>query len=86
METLKRRLGFIPIEEYLTRYPDTTRRMFSAEASSIARSVDRRLVVDEELSVMARYLGKAITLEGLERMRARHLNKTPRIMEAASSE
>ena len=54
METLKRRLGFIPIEEYLTRYPDTTRRMFSAEASSIARSVDRRLVVDEELSVMAR--------------------------------
>ncbi|THH13548.1 hypothetical protein EW146_g6681 [Bondarzewia mesenterica] len=83
METLERRLGFIPLEEYLTRYPGTTRHMFSAEATSWARAVNMRPTIDgKELSVLVRYLGKAITREGLERLKAGHLNKKPRMLES----
>ncbi len=75
VETLERRLGFMPVEEYITRYPGARHEMFTANSASLAKAVDDRLSVDnKEMTIIVKYIGVS-SLENLERKKAARLAK-----------
>ncbi|KAA1476421.1 hypothetical protein DENSPDRAFT_807174 [Dentipellis sp. KUC8613] len=80
VETLERRLGFMPLEEYLTRYPGTTRAMFSPQAARMATLVDARDTGDgRDMAVVAKFLGGCLSLEAMDKVREAHLVRKPRV-------
>ncbi|KAA1467456.1 hypothetical protein DENSPDRAFT_769462 [Dentipellis sp. KUC8613] len=75
VETLERRLGFMPVQEYLTRYPGVKRELFTADSALLAKAINDRVSVDnKDMTIIVKYVGVS-TLEGLERKKAVRLAK-----------
>lgn len=77
IELLQRRIGFLPVDEYIAQHPETQRAMFSANSGNIVKATDKRVSVDghDTMEILVRHLGSSISIQGLRKVVERELSK-----------
>lgn len=85
IELIQRRLGFLPVDEYLIRHPDLDSSIFGPHSGNVAASIASKPSVDgvEGLPVFVRHLGSDIKLENLKKMMEMELAKTPKSVDTS---
>lgn len=71
----------IPLEEYLLRYPDTDRALFSPSHTTICRVVDEHPSADEQdkrLHIYVRHWGSDANVDALSKQMEGMLARKPR--------
>ena len=86
-ELLQRRIGFLPLEEYLTRYPHTDPSIFSPEAGRMAmamaekwQSIDPSSSTEANI-VFVKNMGTGWDANDVKKVMMRELTKVPRGVE-----
>lgn len=81
MDIIQTKFQSPPLEEYLLRYPDTDRALFSPSRSTIARLADKQPSADHHdggLDVFVRHWGSESNVEELSKQMEEMLAKKPR--------
>lgn len=88
-ELIQRKHGFLPLQEYVARYPHTDPTIFSPSSSRIARvMLERWQYIDKSTEgnfVFVKYIGTGWGSEDLKKYMAKELLKVPRGVDASGA-